>query len=128
MNVELLKEFNFVNLKDSVGNKEYNLVYLNYDRINGIKLLKNIDELTTDEKREFYRIYIFNDNCMITIFNFGKEVFKYNKIEKDDFESYVEREVYLNKEYGNKKLKVRIGNLKIDNSREVVQYIDFVKC
>lgn len=124
--MENLKNFSFDKLKDITDEKNYNLVYINYDRANGIKVLSNIIELTEEEKNSFYRIYIFNDDYMVTIFNFGRGVFKYNKIEKNDFEAYVEKEFYLNKKYKNKKLKVRVGNLKIDNSREAVQYMEFV--
>ena len=68
---------------------------------------------------------------MVTIFNFGKENLKYIRIKKEDFDNYSEKYIYLEtnkKELKNKRLKVRVGNLKEDNSREVVQYIDFVKC
>lgn len=66
---------------------------------------------------------------MVTIFNFGKENLKYNKIKKEDFDSSSEKYIYLEtdkKELKNKRLKVRVGNLKIDNSREAIQYIDFI--
>lgn len=127
--MENLKNFSFDRLKDITDEKKYNLVYINYDRANGIKVLSNIIELTEEEKNSFYRIYIFNDDYMVTIFNFGKENLKYNKIKKEDFDSYSEKYIYLEtdkKELKNKRLKVRVGNLKEDNSREVVQYIDFV--
>ena len=129
--MENLKKFSFDKLKDIIDEKIYNLVYINYDRANGIKVLSNIIELTKEEKNSFYRIYIFNDDYMVTIFNFGKENLKYNKIKKEDFDNYSEKYIYLEtnkKELKNKRLKVRVGNLKEDNSREVVQYIDFVKC
>lgn len=129
--MENLKKFSFDKLKDITDEKKYNLVYINYDRANGIKVLSNIIELTKEEKNSFYRIYIFNDDYMVTIFNFGKENLKYNKIKKEDFDNYSEKYIYLEtnkKELKNKRLKVRVGNLKEDNSREVVQYIDFVKC
>ncbi|WP_294706373.1 hypothetical protein [uncultured Fusobacterium sp.] len=129
--MENLKKFSFDKLKDITDEKKYNLVYINYDRANGIKVLSNIIELTKEEKNNFYRIYIFNDDYMVTIFNFGKENLKYNKIKKEDFDNYSEKYIYLEtnkKELKNKRLKVRVGNLKEDNSREVVQYIDFVKC
>ena len=128
--MENLKNFSFDKLKEKKKKKKYNLVYINYDRANGIKVLSNIIELTEEEKNSFYRIYIFNDNYMVTIFNFGKGIFKYNKIQKIDFDEYDERYIYLEtnkKELKNKRLKVRVGNLKEDNSREVVQYIDFIK-
>lgn len=127
--MENLKNFSFDKLKDITDEKKYNLVYINYDRANGIKVLSNIIELTEEEKNSFYRIYIFNDDYMVTIFNFGKENLKYNKIKKEDFDNYSEKYIYLEtnkKELKNKRLKVRVGNLKEDNSREAVQYIDFV--
>lgn len=127
--MENLKNFSFDKLKDITDEKNYNLVYINYDRANGIKVLSNIIELTEEEKNSFYRIYIFNDDYMVTIFNFGKENLKYNKIKKEDFDSYSEKYIYLEtdkKELKNKRLKVRVGNLKIDNSREAIQYIDFI--
>ena len=127
--MENLKNFSFDKLKEITNEKKYNLVYINYDRANGIKVLSNIIELTEEEKNSFYRIYIFNDDYMVTIFNFGKENLKYNKIKKEDFDNYSEKYIYLEtnkKELKNKRLKVRVGNLKEDNSREVVQYIDFV--
>jgi hypothetical protein len=127
--MENLKNFSFDKLKEITNEKKYNLVYINYDRANGIKVLSSIIELTEEEKNSFYRIYIFNDDYMVTIFNFGKENLKYNKIKKEDFDSYSEKYIYLEtdkKELKNKRLKVRVGNLKIDNSREVIQYIDFI--
>lgn len=127
--MENLKNFSFDKLKDITDEKNYNLVYINYDRANGIKVLSNIIELTEEEKNNFYRIYIFNDDYMVTIFNFGRENLKYNKIKKEDFDNYSEKYIYLEtnkKELKNKRLKVRVGNLKIDNSREAIQYIDFI--
>lgn len=127
--MENLKNFSFDKLKEITNEKKYNLVYINYDRANGIKVLSNIIELTEEEKNSFYRIYIFNDDYMVTIFNFGKENLKYNKIKKEDFDNYSEKYIYLEtdkKELKNKRLKVRVGNLKIDNSREAIQYIDFI--
>ena len=127
--MENLKNFSFDKLKDITDEKNYNLVYINYDRVNGIKVLSNIIELTEEEKNNFYRIYIFNDDYMVTIFNFGRENLKYNKIKKEDFDNYSEKYIYLEtnkKELKNKRLKVRVGNLKIDNSREAIQYIDFI--
>lgn len=127
--MENIKNFSFDKLKDITDEKKYNLVYINYDRVNGIKVLSNIIELTEEEKNNFYRIYIFNDDYMVTIFNFGRENLKYNKIKKEDFDNYSEKYIYLEtnkKELKNKRLKVRVGNLKIDNSREAIQYIDFI--
>ncbi len=127
--MENLKNFSFDKLKEITNEKKYNLVYINYDRANGIKVLSNIIELTEEEKNNFYRIYIFNDDYMVTIFNFGRENLKYNKIKKEDFDNYSEKYIYLEtnkKELKNKRLKVRVGNLKIDNSREAIQYIDFI--
>lgn len=40
--MENLKNFSFDKLKEITNEKKYNLVYINYDRANGIKVLSNI--------------------------------------------------------------------------------------
>ena len=56
--MENLKKFSFDKLKDITDEKKYNLVYINYDRANGIKVLSNIIELTKRRKIAFIG-YIF---------------------------------------------------------------------
>ena len=65
---------------------------------------------------------------MLSVFNFGNDEYKYNKVMVSDFEKNEKGEVkekikyiYM-KQYG--KLKVRIGQIA---KREVIQYISFEK-
>ena len=92
-----------------------------------------------------YKLYIFNDDFMITVYNFGSE-YRYSRIDRDDISEVAIKYIYLKEkskeEYKNKekaineKLKVRIGTVKrkikdkngeektVD--REVVQYIEYI--
>lgn len=125
--MEILKDFIFEEIEKKIKNDNYNVVYLNYDKANGIKILYNLGSLSQDEKENFYRMYIFNDEYMITVYNFGENEYKYTKILKEDFEkdSIREKEIYLveNKDIKEKKLKVRLGNIE---GRESLQYLDFI--
>ena len=84
-----------------------------------------------------YRIYIFNEDFMITIFNFGNDEFgntqyRYNEILNSDFKNSYIKYIYSKdpKEPKNaqkySKLKVRVGTLK-NNEREAIQYIGYVE-
>ena len=125
--MEILKDFIFEEIEKKIKNDNYNVVYLNYDKANGIKILYNLESLSQDEKENFYRMYIFNDEYMMTVYNFGENEYKYTKILKEDFEkdSIREKEIYLveNKDIKEKKLKVRLGNIE---GRESLQYLDFI--
>lgn len=125
--MEILKDFIFEEIEKKIKNDNYNVVYLNYDKANGIKILYNLGSLSQDEKENFYRMYIFNDEYMITVYNFGENEYKYTKILKEDFEkdSIREKEIYLveNKDIKEKKLKVRLGNIE---GRESLQYLGFI--
>ena len=125
--MEILKDFIFEEIEKKIKNDNYNVVYLNYDKANGIKILYNLESLSQDEKENFYRMYIFNDEYMITVYNFGENEYKYTKILKEDFEkdSIREKEIYLmeNKDIKEKKLKVRLGNIE---GRESLQYLGFI--
>lgn len=43
--MENLKKFSFDKLKDITDEKKYNLVYINYDRANGIKVLSKYNRI-----------------------------------------------------------------------------------
>ena len=112
--------------------KNLYLVSVDYDNKNGIKLKSNvpISQLDTilEEVKNFYKLYIFNDEFMLTIFNFGDNEYRYNKIKKDDFDKDEEgkikekiKYIYM-REYG--RLQVRIAKI---GEREVIQYISFDK-
>ena len=106
------------------------LVSVDYDNKDGIKLEKNINlsnlDTILEEVKNFYKLYIFNEDFMLTVFNFGDNKYKYSKVKKSEFDKNEKGEiketikyVYM-REYG--RLKVRIGKI---GEREVIQYIKF---
>ena len=86
-----------------------------------------------------YKLYIFNNDSMITVYNFGDE-YRYSRIDKEDFKEesdeknikYIylkesDKEKYKDKTKAlNERIKVRIGRLKTKTEREVVQYIEYI--
>ena len=114
--------------------KPYNWIYLNYDKKEGVKLFKEtdnkgIDSLSDKEFKDMYRLYIFNDSFMLTIYNFGNG-YRYTKIAKEDIVEEKIKEFYLKNENKlkikkNEKIKVRVGKIK-ESEREVFQYIGFI--
>ena len=106
------------------------MVSVNYDKENGIKLEKNIKTSNLDtileEIKGFYKLYIFNEDFMLSVFNFGNDEYRYSKVRKSDFDKDEEekiiediKHIYM-REYG--RLKVRVGKIR---EREVIQYIKF---
>lgn len=121
-----LEKIDIEQLKSRLENKSYSLIYLNYDKKSGIKIVDTIEKLSAVDLEDFYRIYTFNDEFMITVYKFGEDNYRYNEITKTDFEGTVEeREIYIDTKglIGAKKLKIRKGL--VDN-KEYLQYIEFV--
>ena len=137
-----LKDIVLEDIKSLEISKPYNLIYLDYNKEKGIKIFKENDEdkkdihsLSDDDLKNMYRLYIFNDASMVTIYNFGNE-YKYSKIDKEDINEVslkyfylkeIEKEKYRDKTKAlNERLKVRIGTLKENIEREFVQYIGYI--
>lgn len=114
--------------------KEYNVVYINYEKENGIEVVENqkdaIANLKNNKLDDFYKLYLFNEDMMITVYKFDENDFRYMKVEKSDFnENVIEKEIYLeNKDYlKSKKLKVKIGKKVIEKEEfSIIQYVGFV--
>lgn len=119
---ELIK-LNLEEIKNILPNNKYEIVYIDYNRENGIKRLKSIEELLC-ENQDFYKVYIFNDELMMTIYNFGYLDYKYNLVKKEEIVQEEEKEIYI-KYYGDR-VKLRIGTLKDYPTRRVFQYIGFI--
>ena len=127
--MEEFKSLSLGEIKNKItSTKDLYLVSVNYDNENGIKLEKNIKTSNLDkileEIKDFYKLYIFNEDFMLTVFNLGDNEYKYNKITKYDFNMNEEGKekikfIYM-KEYG--RLEVRVGKI---GEREVIQYIRF---
>ncbi len=137
-----LEDIKLENIKNLELSKPYNLIYLDYNKEKSIKIFKendeekrNIHNLSNDDLKNMYKLYIFNDDSMITVYNFGDK-YKYSKVDKEDIiEKEVEhvylkesdKEKYRDKSKAlNERLKVRIGTLKENNKREVIQYIGYI--
>ncbi len=122
--MEEFKTLSLGEIKEKItSTQDLYLVSVDYDNKDGIKLEKNINlsnlDTILEEVKNFYKLYIFNEDFMLTVFNFGDNEYKYTKITKSDFDSETIKYVYM-REYG--RLKVRIGKI---GEREVIQYIKF---
>lgn len=150
-----LEDIKLEDIKKLELSKPYNLIYLDYNKENGIKIFKENDKnkrdihsLSDDDLKNMYRLYIFNNDSMITIYNFGNE-YRYSRVNKEDFKEEPDEKnikyIYLKESNEdkyrdktkalNERLKVRVGNVerKIKDKngeekivdREVVQYIGY---
>ena len=66
-----LGEFDFFTFEELLKNKTYNLLCIDYDRPDGISYIKDIGLLSDEDKRNFYKMIIFNDDTMIEVYNDG---------------------------------------------------------
>ena len=88
--MEEFKTLSLGEIKEKItSTQDLYLVSVDYDNKDGIKLEKNIKTSNLDtileEIKDFYKLYIFNEEFMMTIFNFGNEEYRYNKVKKSDF-------------------------------------------
>ena len=129
-----LQDIKLEDIKKLEISKPYNLIYLDYN-----KDKKDIHSLSDDDLKNMYKLYIFNNDSMLTVYNFGDE-YRYSRIDKEDFKEesdeknikYIylkesDKEKYKDKTKAlNERIKVRIGRLKTKTEREVVQYIEYI--
>ena len=130
------KEFDKEKMKEELRNDVYNLVYINYEKENGIKVFKNegnaLNLLSESDFENFYKIYIFNNNFMKTIYQFGEDDYRYSEVNSEEFIENTKkfREILIElkddqdkKEYN--RLKVLTGENKI-TKKEMVQFLEFL--
>ena len=128
------KEFDKEKMKEELRNDVYNLVYINYEKENGIKIFKNegnaLNLLSESDFENFYKIYIFNNNFMKTIYQFGEDDYRYSEVNSEEFIENTKkfREILIElkddqdkKEYN--RLKVLTGENKI-TKKEMVQFLE----
>ena len=89
--MEELKSLSLGEIKEKIiSTKNLYLVSVDYDNKDGIKLKKDFDlsslETVLEEVKNFYKLYIFNEDFMLSVFNFGNDEYKYNKVMVSDFE------------------------------------------
>lgn len=130
------KEFDKEKMKEELRNDIYNLVYINYEKENGIKVFKNegnaLNLLSESDFENFYKIYLFNNNFMKTIYQFGEDDYRYSEVNSEDFDENTKkfREILIEiKENPDGKkvnrLKVLTGENKI-TKKEIVQFLEFL--
>ena len=130
------KEFDKEKMKQELRNDIYNLVYINYEKENGIKIFKNegnaLNLLSESDFENFYKIYLFNNNFMKTIYQFGEDDYRYSEVNSEDFDENTKkfREILIKiKENPDGKkvnrLKVLTGENKI-TKKEIVQFLEFL--
>jgi hypothetical protein len=130
------KEFDKEKMKEELRNDIYNLVYINYEKENGIKIFKNegnaLNLLSESDFENFYKIYIFNNNFMKTIYKFGEDDCRYSEVNSEEFVENTKkfREILIefkeNSDIKNdKRLKVLSGENKI-TKKQMVQFLEFL--
>ena len=130
------KEFDKEKMKEELRNDIYNLVYINYEKENGIKIFKNegnaLNLLSESDFENFYKIYLFNNNFMKTIYQFGEDDYRYSEVNLEEFDENTKkfREILIEiKENPDGKkvnrLKVLTGENKI-TKKEIVQFLEFL--
>ena len=130
------KEFDKEKMKEELRSDIYNFVYINYEKENGIKIFKNegnaLNLLSESDFENFYKIYLFNNNFMKTIYQFGEDDYRYSEVNSEDFDENTKkfREILIKiKENPDEKkvnrLKVLTGENKI-TKKEMVQFLEFL--
>lgn len=130
------KRFDKEKMKQELQNDIYNLVYINYEKENGIKVFKNegnaLNLISESDFENFYKIYIFNNNFMKTIYKFGEDDYRYSEVNSEEFVENTKkfREILIElkadqdkKEYN--RLKILIGENKI-TKKEIIQFLEFL--
>lgn len=130
------KKFDKEKMKQELQNDIYNLVYINYEKENGIKIFKNegnaLNLLPESDFENFYKIYIFNNNFMKTIYKFGEDDYRYSEVNSEEFVENTKkfREILIElkadqdkKEYN--RLKVLTGENKI-TKKGIIQFLEFL--
>ena len=130
------KKFDKEKMKEELRNDIYNLVYINYEKENGIKIFKNegnaLNLLSESDFENFYKIYIFNNNFMKTIYQFGEDDCRYLEVNSEEFventKKFREILIKIKENPDGKKvnrLKVLTGENKI-TKKEIVQFLEFL--
>ena len=136
-------QFEIEKMKEKLKNDMCSLIYINYENLNGkikldkickekgIKVFGNeknvLNSLTEEDLKDFYKIYIFNEKFMITVYKFEENDYRYSKILSSDFdndEEITERDILLEKQ-DFQRLKIKIGKQK-GSKTEIVQFMEFL--
>ena len=159
----ILKKFNHSEIKNEIlkyfGKSEYNIVNINYEKKLGINIVEKVKDLfeknckiklQLEDFDDFYKVYIFNEEEMITIYKFSDEDYRVSiiKYEYDNQKNILnykilkEREIYLELELDKNnieevtkkefKVKIQIITQKEDTEKkktkkeEMIKFVEFI--
>ena len=109
----------------------YKVIYINYDKNNGIEIRSSIEALE-NSLDDFHELFAFNNNLMLRAFKLGDDDFRVEEVKKDDFIQSEIKEVIIDEKLITKvkgeknfsKIKVCVG--KNEDEKEIFQYVELV--
>ena len=112
-------------------NSPYKVIYVNYDKNEGIEIRSSIEALE-NSLDDFNELFAFNNNLMLRAFKLGDNDFRVEEVKKDDFSQSEIKEVIIDEKLITKvkgeknfgKIKVRVGKNK--DEKEIFQYLELV--
>ena len=112
-------------------NSPYKVIYINYDRNDGIEIRSSVEALE-NSLDDFHELFAFNNNLMLRVFKLGDNDFRVEEVKKDDFSKSEEKYILIDntlitKVKGEKnfdKIKVCVG--KNEDEKEIFQYLELV--
>ena len=112
-------------------NSPYKVIYINYDKNEGIEIRSSIEALE-NSLDDFNEVFAFNNELMLRAFKLGDNDFRVEEVKKDDFSKSEEKYILIDntlitKVKGEKnfdKIKVCVG--KNEDEKEIFQYLELV--
>ena len=112
-------------------NSPYKVIYINYDKNEGIEIRSSIEALE-NSLDDFNEVFAFNNELMLRAFKLGDDDFRVEEVKKDDFIQSEIKEVIIDEKLITKvkgeknfsKIKVCVG--KNEDEKEIFQYLELV--
>ena len=112
-------------------NSPYQVIYINYDKNEGIEIRSSIEALE-NSLDDFNEVFAFNNELMLRAFKLGDDDFRVEEVKKDDFIQSEIKEVIIDEKLITKvkgeknfsKIKVCVG--KNEDEKEIFQYLELV--
>ncbi len=113
-------------------NSPYQVIYINYDKNEGIEIRSSIEALE-NSLDDFNEVFAFNNELMLRAFKLGDNDFRVEEVKKDDFIQSEIKEVIIDEKLITKvkgeknfsKIKVCVG--KNEDEKEIFQYLELVR-
>ncbi len=112
-------------------NSPYQVIYINYDKNEGIEIRSSIEALE-NSLDDFNEVFAFNNELMLRAFKLGDNDIRVEEVKKDDFIQSEIKEVIIDEKLITKvkgeknfgKIKVCVG--KNEDEKEIFQYLELV--